>query len=392
MSKILIYDDDEKWANDLKEKLKSLPILAKDFEIIALNQQVFTDSINTLEERRREVRDKGQWSGQSILLDEANILIIDYDLFDTNAFLTGEDIAYSARCFSTCGLIVALNQYYEVDFDLTLKGHPESFADLNIRGEQLSNPNLWGGDGEEFRPWYWPLLPKYQQDYELRIADVRQNLKQPICEVLGFDKDLFERLPRSINQFIGSSDDSKPSTTTFEDFVKKSGNGMRPKDSEKADEMILSRVGAARISKWLERSVFPELNILVDAPHLVSRYPSLLIGSKEEIESWNKTTILTDYTNLGLDIGKIENFRFQKNFWLSRPAWFWDKIRDCQDILEVREPWETFKPDWVFCEDISKFYRGDYQEFVAKVESPFARRFVKGINGIQYQPRVRFSL
>jgi hypothetical protein len=392
MSKILIYDDDQKWVNDLKEELESLPVLEKDFEIIAFDEESFTDSMKVLEERRRDVRNKGEWSGKTIPLDEVDIFVVDYDLFGTNAFLTGEDVAYSVRCFSTCGLIVALNQYRQVDFDLKLKGHPESFADLNITGDQLKNPNLWGGETEEkFHPWYWPLLPAYQQNYEQRIKDVRQNLKNPICQVLGFDPELFDILPRSITQFIGQ----EPVETTFQQFVLESGNGMNYKDHEDSgnvSEEILARIGAARLAKWLERLVLPELDILVDAPHLVSRYPSLMTGDKEDIETWNRTPQLTSYTELGLKTDTIERFRLEKEFWLSRPVWFWDGLRECEEIEEVREPWTTKRPNWVFCEDISKFYDGECHEFVAEVESPFARRFVKKFDHINYQPRGRFSL
>jgi hypothetical protein len=392
MKTILIYDDNGQIAKELEEGLAALPVLEKEFEITVIDDRTFTDSIEILQKRRGEVRKNGTWpDGGPIPLDKADIFVIDYDLFDTNAFLTGEDVAYSVRCFSTCGLIVALNQYYEVDFDLTLKGHPESFADLNITGNQLKNPNLWGSENEEeFRPWYWPLLPAYQQDYEQRVEDVRQNLNSPICQVLGFDPELFDILPRSITQFIGQ----EPVETTFRQFVLESGNGMNYKDYKdpgNVSEEILVRVGAARIAKWLERLVLPELDILVDAPHLVSRYPSLMTGAKEVIETWNKTTQLSKYTELGLKTDKIEQFRFEKEFWLSRPAWFWDGVRECEAIEEVREPWTTKRPNWVFCEDISKFYDGECHEFVAEVESPFARRFVKRLDNIKYQPRVRFS-
>ena len=391
MKKILIYDDNERWTKDLKESLEALPILQKDFDIIALDDAQFKEAMDILQQRRRGVRESGSWSDDLVtILDKADIFVIDYDLFDTDPFLTGEDVAYSARCFSKCGLIVGLNQYYEVDFDLTLKGHIDSFADLNIRGGQLSNPNLWGGDGQEFHPWYWPLLPQFQQTFEQRVEDVRNNLNnKPICEMLGFNPEPFDFLPRSISQFIGA----EPAKTTFEEFVRKSGNGMHHSDSDKANDDILARVGAARISKWLERLVLPELDIVVDAPHLISRYPSLLGVNKEEIEAWNKTSSRMGYTELEFDTKIIKTAQVEKGFWFSRPVWFWDKVRAKNEILEVREPWETFRPDWVFCEDVSKFYpKDECKEFVAKIESPFARRFVKEIDGIKYQPRVRFSL
>ncbi len=390
--KILIYDDEDQVMNELRADIINLPAL-EDFEIETLSQKEFGDSMATLQERRRAVRKAGSWDGGPIPLDEASIFVIDFDLFGyKDPFLTGEAVAYLARCFTNCELIIAVNQFFKSDFDLTLKGHPESYADLNVTQKGFSNPALWGVFGEikeGFRPWYWPIMPKYQQDFEAKVKDVKQNLNHPIGEVLGFDPpDLFDMLPRSITQYIGS----EPAKTTFREFAKNSGNGLRAKDAAKANDDILARVGAARISKWLERLVLSQLDILIDAPHLVSRYPSLIAGDKEDINIWNKTAQLTSYTELGLDTERIEPFRFKKDFWLSRPVWLWGGLRECEDIVEVRTPWETSRPDWVFCEDMSLFWDGDPREFVADVESPFARRYVREFDDFEYRPKVRFSL
>jgi hypothetical protein len=249
MTKILIYDDDEKWARSLKKQLENLPVVSETFEIVVLDEDTFKNSMDVLESRQRMLRSEGEWSGGGTPLDEASIFVIDYDLLAIDSRLTGEEVAYSVRCFSKCGLIIALNQYVGIEFDLTLKGHPESFADLNITGEQLSNPNLWGGAGVEFRPWYWPILSLYAQDFERRVDDVRHNLNKPIWEILGFvNRDVFDMLPRSIGQFIGN----EPAETTFEEFVKKSGNGLRHKDAERTYEDVFARVGAARIGSILK--------------------------------------------------------------------------------------------------------------------------------------------
>ena len=97
-----------------------------------------------------------------------------------------------------------------------------------------------------------------------------------------------------------------------------------------------------------------------------------------KIETWNETARLVDYTNLGLDTDPIEPYRFKKDYWISRPVWFWDKLRECEDIKEVTEPWLTATPDWVFCEDASRFYNyEDCREFLADTVSPFTQRFIK---------------
>lgn len=229
---------------------------------------------------------------------------------------------------------------------------------------------------------------------------MQKKLDKPIWKVLGFDPGVFQLLPREIVQFIGKYQGEKLFQTTFREFVTESGNGLRVKDAKKpkkgVNDHILARVGAARISKWLEQLVLPEQDILVDAPHLVSRYPSLITGDKKKIGTWNETAQLVDFSKLEImNTDLIEPYRFKKSYWISRPVWFWDKLCEYEDIKEVSEPWLTVKPDWVFCEDTSCFYnpkQKDCKEFLADIASPFARRFVRNFKKIDYQPKVRFSL
>ena len=295
MKTILIYDDEKPFANKLKEGLAELPILEGTFEVEALTEREFKEMMGVFKNRQIAFREDGEWGYERTLLDEASIFIVDYDLLYSTAgdFLTGELVAYLARCFSECGLIVGY-RYGDNAFDLTLRGQPESFADLYVGGRHLSNPGLWGvTEATEvgFRPWCWPILPNYLRDFEKKVEDVKESLAgdAPICQVLGLTPELFAMLPRSISQFLGA----EPAETTFRRFVTESDNGLKQRDATDAvSEDVLARVGATRISKWLERLVLPEQDILVDAPHLVSRYPSLMTGDVTNIETWNRTAQL----------------------------------------------------------------------------------------------------
>ena len=414
---ILIYDDDGERAGEFKCKLeKGLDKAnqSENFNVKSLEHGEFQKAIIALEKRRIEFR-KGEkelensHKDDAEEIDNASIFIIDYDLLDSQekekklftGSLTGEIVAYLVRCFSRCKLIVGLNQYGNNPFDLTLRGDLDSFADLNLGEYQLDNPGLWKGDwedsGQEFRPWCWPNLCDLLCDFGKRVEDIQENLDTPISEFLDFDRGLFQVLPREIVQFIEKYEKKENIQTTFWEFVVESGYGLSPKDTEKLkkgiNDHILARVGAARISKWLECLVLPEQDILVDAPHLISRYPSLITGDKTKIETWNSIAQLVEHDKLGLEIDLIEPYRFQKNHWVSRPVWFWDKLRECERIREIIEPWLTVKPDWVFCEDASYFdYRENCKEFLAETASPFTRRFAINFDGVDYRPRVRFSL
>ena len=426
---ILIYDDDPERARDFEGKLEKGLNEAKkgeDFNVKSLDKNKFQNAIKALEQRRIDFREpkeidfKRSSNDGTRKIDNASIFIIDYDLLRSQeedegeekrkefftGSLTGEIVAYLVRCFSKCKLIVGLNQYGNNPFDLTLRGDLDSFADLNLGDQQLDNPNLWKSNWEnseqEFRPWSWPNLCNLLRDFDDRVKDVQGNLGESISEFLGFGEELFELLPREIVQFMWKDKGKEHFQTTFREFITKSGNGLKSKDTENLDDNInkhvLARVGAARISKWLEQLVLPEQDILVDAPHLVSRYPSLITGNKEKIETWNKTARLAGHEDLGLDTSLIECYRFgrpNKAHWISRPVWFWDKLRECENIKEVTEPWLTAPPDWVFCENASRFYNyEECREFLADTTSPFTQRFVKyrDEDEVDYRPRARFSM
>jgi hypothetical protein len=199
-------------------------------------------------------------------------------------------------------------------------------------------------------------------------------------------------LPRTVSEFLGD----EPSTVSFEEFLKESGNALTPKDKKKIDiddpAMILLTI--SRISKWLEEVVLPGQNILVDAPHLVHRYPSLLKGNHKDLETWNNTALLNlPDKELGLNFENIEQFKIKNDHWLSRPAWFLNQLIEYQEIKEVKEPWSREPTNFVFCEDSSTFNKKDQcKEFLIEIDTPYARRYVCEFKGVNYVPRVRFAL
>lgn len=400
---ILVCDDQPKSVAIWRRRLQALRI---PFSVEGLAGQSLSDAVAEMEERRercRKARRPVDWEDHQF--DRAAMLIIDYDLLhlDKSSYLTGENVAYLARCYSRCGLIIAVNQFDTNNaFDLTLKGHPESYADLNLGGDQVHNPGLWDKNWSGFRPWYWPLLPTAYKAFTRRVKALRGNLHQPILQYLGFPADTVKALPRTIREFLGTG--KAPETTTFRKFVGNSGMGLRAKDKVLGDEWV-ARIAAARLGKWLERLVLPGQDILVDAPHLAGRYPSLLDGDLRKPTTWNKTSDLRDLRRAGLRGGRIESCRLRRQDWLSRPAWFWMELSKYETIREVRQPWSTEPPDFVFCEDVSRFLpRAEAREFVADVASPFARRFVvnpsscedaklvKSLANVVHEPKVRFSM
>jgi hypothetical protein len=392
--KILFFDDDEGLARRWADKLERRTFVSKNFDVQHMTRVDFKQAKDELNERRRRARDgnKGRVLNWNHQLDEIAILIIDFDLLQFDPDVTAESIAYLARCYSRCGLIVALNQFSrKPNFDLTLKGHPESFADLNLHDSQIHNQGLWKEPWKGFRPWIWPLLPQALEKHENRIKEVLPALDEAILAFLGLYR-IGPLLPRSTVEFIESKS-RKPEETTFRQLVVESNQGLQARDKPLDDESI-ARIAAARVHKWLERLVLPGQDILVDAPHLVSRFPSLLRGNPETRKAWNSVVThgIPHTRSMRTDI--IERFRFQKENWVSHPCWFWGDLSSCEEITEVKDPWKTIqKADVVFCEDFSTFeLRSKTKEFVADLPSPFVRRYVCKEAKIDYQPLVRFAL
>ena len=377
--RILVCDDRPAAVQSWTERLMTIPEVKTAFEIDSIKSpDEFHREVGALDERRRKSMtwDENEDWTETTVFDTADILVIDYDLYDLASGATGERVAYLARCYSRCGLIVALNQFRPGGFDLRLRGHPESFAELNISDRNLDNPGLWSTRFRGFRPWSWPSLPAALKSYRTRATRLLTRLDHAIFDELGFSGTVVPSLGRDVVGFLEGQ--RRAETATFEDFVRLSGQGVRGGD--RAPRPARARIAAARLSKWVERLVLPAQDAVVDAPHLVSRFPSLLTGSVTQIGSWNKTAQLThDVHRLGIHHARIAPFRAEDGLWFSRAVWFWASLANFSDIEEVAEPWKLVESPYVFCEDVSRFLRRqDAREFVADLATPFRQRWVTG--------------
>ncbi|HEV7504868.1 MAG TPA: hypothetical protein VGS07_08160 [Thermoanaerobaculia bacterium] len=381
---VVIFDDEASLRQEWADKLSLVRGFTEEFEVQLVANKDFEDALDILRIRRKEAREKREVSGDRTLFDETSILIVDYDLFPLNE--TGEEVAYLARCFSGCGTIVGVNQFARegFTFDLTLQGHPDSFADLNLLVDQVFEPGLWNPPWEGFRPWYWPLLAKATERFEIRVKEALENLDVKILDFFEIPDKIREIFPISALEFFSSED------ATLRSFVENSGMALRRKD--KVPDQYMARVAAARLFKCLERIVLPGQNILVDATHLLERYPSLFRGGPEEsLIDWPHTHELLAPEEEVMDVAKLEGFRFAKSSWLSRTAWYWPLVSEHEQIAEVVDPWAP-RSKLAFCEDTSRFVSpDDAAEFVAKVDSPFSRRFVSTRHS-DYGPQLQFAL
>jgi hypothetical protein len=391
--KVLICDDETGFTEEISRRLKGIPEVGEHLDVCPLTSGLAVE-VEELEKRRFNARGDGPVApfDHSSPFDAADIIIVDYDLIkiQSEGFLTGENVAYLARSFSNAGYIVALNQFdRRSTFDLTLKGHPESFADLNVAAEDLDKLGLWKRawpDG--YRPWYWPVIPDAASKLRTRIEALQGRLDDPISAVLGFPEGLNNVMPRDLQAFIGAGKDPLV-TTTFRDFVRFSGQGLRGKDM--TSDACLARIAAARVGLWLDAIVLAGQDILVDLPHLVERAPSIL---RERSPQALDSVCRFDVPDT-VDVAKIDAHRFTPDDWLPRPAWWWISIDRSEALPEVSTPWETKPLTERFAEDISRFVAAEErQQFVSALASPYGRRFVSNpqLRDVTYRPAVRFAM
>src|ERR1700730_17799907 len=105
--RIVICEDDPKRASRWATKLSAVTEVARSFEIIVPSRTQIEEAVRGLQNRRRQMRDGGRHDKGTVIFDEADLLVVDYDLLglDSSQVDTGERVAYLARCYSNCGYI-----------------------------------------------------------------------------------------------------------------------------------------------------------------------------------------------------------------------------------------------------------------------------------------------
>jgi hypothetical protein len=178
-----------------------------------------------------------------------------------------------------------------------------------------------------------------------------------------------------------------PEEVTFRDVALSFELGLMGRDQQN-DENLLRRIAAGGIGRWLDRAVLAAQNVLVDAPHVAYRAPSLLSGPPGELESWN-STIGFGEAAVGLEMARLDHHRTAASNWFQRPAWAWSGISRDESILEISSPWTTESYDFVFAEDISRFVNiSAANEIQTDLPGPYSRRYISRQHGdsVRYLP------
>lgn len=392
---VLVCDDEPTLASEWVGRIAKMAPAERYTVRPAPKNEEIAEGIKVLLRRRHAAREKADPPADGCLFDGIDILVVDYDLLhvdEDNARYTGEGVARLARLFADCAVVVVLNQFPEAQFDLSLRGHLESHADLNLDVELLGTDGLWRPrPWQGFRPWSWQVLGDAVDRQRLRTETVANCLDARIVEVLGMTVEDAARLSDSAFGFLAPSagDFDALAAQTFRMFVERTSDGRDAGALLDVKPNSAAGFAAARIAKWLEREVLGPQDVLVDIPHLLQRYPFLLSGDVTDVDAWNAAIEDEDALRQRLP----DDVWFEAPGWLSRPAVWWRRLETNADIRKQRLEFDfSLVPDVAFLEDVSIFCPLDQaQDFRAGFHNSFDRRFAKVVDGIRYAPQRRLA-
>ncbi|MYA36971.1 MAG: hypothetical protein F4030_13185 [Gammaproteobacteria bacterium] len=415
---ILIFDDNESNAKATEQKIVSQEIasheISSDGNIVLLfdtkSEKSLTDFLSNkffsavsaiLKSSASADNKELNWIG------EFDVLIVDNDLTDLElggAMLTAESIIGYLRAFTDVPYIISLNKNHDVDFDLRyLYGDYQSFSDLALNTNHLSNQRLWGGKSDgEFAPWYWPCIKDAVQRRKNQIEFVENNLQVSAWKALEF--------PLAANEYLSLRAKSRFSSgigiqdATFEDFFE-SSHLLPPKEikelhamAKEGDQLARSavfRISAYEVDRWLRRDVLVTQDVLIDLPHLLAQMPFLLGDNAEKLDCWN-AVIASKKSPFGLDENLYKNHlasaQFGHDMWVPGPCFWWPRLKSDDDLVEhFFTDRNVSWPAALFCEDVSHFVSNTDaedppQEFEAEIDGSWRRRYITNLSGFNYSP------
>ncbi|MYF30340.1 MAG: hypothetical protein F4169_16110 [Gammaproteobacteria bacterium] len=338
-----------------------------------------------------------------------DLVLFDNNLADLNfggARLTAESVIGHLRAFTDSSYIISINKNPNVDFDLRhLFGDHGSIADLALNTPHLSRPRLWGGQNEDFAPWYWPCLPDAAAKRKKQIAFVRRNLDKTVWKALGFPDEAVDYMSRRSKALASRLSIQKNiQEVTFRDVF--GANGSLDREATESIDTLarepvqwaveaVCRVAAAEVDRWLRREILAPQDVLIDLPHLVTRIPSLFGRRARDLAEWNGVTVGTK-APYGLNRvayrDHVKSTRFQPDFWLSTPCFWWPTLKANTELRQQLFKSKVNWPDAVFCEDVSAFVAMDTSipiEIEADIEGSWPRRYIAQKADINFSPRSR---
>lgn len=359
-------------------------------------------AVGELLQRQEALRAGDPREDQPCDFDGTDVLVVDYDLVLIDAKKarhTGEEFARLGRLYSDVRYIIVMNQgNSSIDFDLTMTGRPQSYADLNIPSKTVGTPALWRSVGAgEFCPWQWDEIDAITSGRKSLVDDLAKEggLSNSILDYVECPDDVIALLSDAAYEFLDPSADTPGDlkAVTFDAFLHRTTEHKDVAGLIEHRRRRATSVAVARLGKWLSRMLLGPQEVLVDVPHLLQRCPFLLnpeAGSVEDPATWNKALKM----GLGAIAEPIHECAFLKSpQWIGRESFWWPMVTNHRFFEEIRAKFDYAKTaDVVFAEDISLFIPfNEAREYRAGFHNQYDNRYIKGVDGVQYGPSRRLK-
>lgn len=387
-----------------EEWVASISDVAPDgYEVTRLESA--KDAISRLLMRKLAIKDGGDLGSIDSEFDDIDILVVDYDLVHLDgdgSRTTGEGVARLARNFSNCGVAVVMNQFKGTQFDLGMRGHLESHADLNIDAELIGTPSLWktvSPAAGTLNPTTWtPLESILASGRSLKELLGKSKFDQQILPSLGLDEDALVELSDTAYGFLNVEAETSEQLlkTTLEHFLKRNLDEDVYQPLADASPEFLFGFASFRLRKWLERAVLRPMDVLIDIPHLIDRLPFLIDADKADVtqsESWTAACLNPNELLKWDAIDKF--FNPAASAVLGKQVFNWYLVSENDEIGDLQDKFlQNDAEKFHLVEDTSRFVPVDsLTRFRADFHNFGDRRAIEKIPGISYGPqrRMRFG-
>jgi len=397
--RVRVCDDDEDMANGWVTAIRA--VVPADFNVERMPDAKLEVSKLLL---RKLAAEKGENPlVQACAFDVIDVLVIDYDLLhldDEGSRTTGEGVARLARTFSTCGAILVMNQFKGPQFDLGMRGHLDSFADVNVDADLVGRAAMWAdlepAEGQ-FDPTTWTPLPALLRATRNLSTILEANgLDGEIMRAIGLDEAALIKLSDTAYGFLSVEAETSDqlAALTAKTFLNRSLDEKFIASLEKHAPKLLFAFAAARLRKWLDRAVLRPMDVLVDTAHLIDRLPFMIDPERVDVAdplSWSKAAADPAAILRWNVLKKYHNE--QASEVLGKTVFDWYRLAEDEEVDKLQDDYlATDLPRFHLAEDTSRFvprdavmrYRADFHNFGD-------RRAVEKLGDVTYGPMRRVS-
>ena len=283
-----------------------------------------------------------------------------------------------------------------------MRGHLESYADVNIEASLVGQRALWERSDPQagtFNPTTWTPVPDLLASGRgLAGKFTEAEPDSTIMPLLGLNDEALVELSDTAFGFVSLKAETARdlAAVTLRDFVERSlDENLVRCLSEKAPR-ILSAFAAFRLVKWLDRAVLRPMNVLVDAAHLLDRLPFMIDSARADptdLKSWAKAVVSPSEVLRWDILEKYQNPSASSA--LGKPLFDWFRLAKDEQVDEMQDEYLEGQADRYFlAEDTSRFVeKAALTRFRADFHNFGDRRGIEKLDSISYGPlrRIHFG-